>query len=219
MAKRRKPAESVSGSYTALPHAVLDSVALKGSSHTARSLLLELLRQHTGSNNGHLHLSISWLRKRGWTSNAVVQSAKAELMERELITKTRLGGLNMGPDRYALTWLEISDFRGLDITGMNYHKGAWKALDKMPEPKNIKCNSAIRNSTVPLKRIADRPSVPPNGTKKAKFSYSTIPPDRNNECLPLATGKCRQRVVGKKGRSGKKSTKIDERIPDEYSEY
>jgi len=92
MAKHsRKPVESVRGSYTPLVHAVLDSAALMGASYTARSLLLELMRQHTGSNNGHLHLAQGWLRKRGWNSGDTIQRAKVELLKRGLIVQTQQG--------------------------------------------------------------------------------------------------------------------------------
>jgi len=66
MAKHKKILEAPQGYYTAFPHDLLDSVAFMGASHTARSLLCELLRQHNARNNGHLHLASTWLKKRGW---------------------------------------------------------------------------------------------------------------------------------------------------------
>lgn len=146
--RRRKAPEVVTGRYTAMPHAVLDSVAFMGASHRARSLLFELLRQHNGSNNGHLHLATAWLRRRGWRSMGAIQRAKIELLSRNLIVKTKQGGLGLGPDLFAMTWLDISDTSGLDIGA--YHAGAWKALDLAPAaPKKTKCHSNSRNGTVP----------------------------------------------------------------------
>jgi len=176
MAKKKKPIESVTGSYTPLLHVVLDSVAYKGASFSAKALLNEVMRQHTGSNNGHLQLSTKWLYKRGWKSAGTIQKAKQELIDRGLIVKTRQGGLNAGADQFAMTWVDISNFIGLDIRRMDYHKGAWSFMDKLPIGEKYRLCSEKQNG-----------SVPESG---------------NNECLPLSTIKNPKRIVGCKGRSG-----------------
>lgn len=130
--KQKKPPEAVSGAYSAFPHYVADSKAFMGTSHPGKTLLFELMRQHNGSNNGHLQLSHSWLEKRGWNSRDVVQRAKAELIERGLIVLTRKGGRNLGADLFAVSWLKITNFFGLDIQAKDYHLGAWALMDKLP---------------------------------------------------------------------------------------
>jgi len=202
MSKKKKPIESVSRSYTPLVHAVLDSVAYKGASYTAKALLNEVMRQHTGSNNGHLQLSTKWLYTRGWKSAGTIQKAKKELIERGLIVKTRQGGLNAGADQFALTWVDISNFIGLDIRRMDYHKGAWTFMDKLPIREKHKLSSEKQNGSVPESGTAQRSSVPKSGTKKAVFDANSVPKSRNNECLPLSTIKKPKRIVGRKGRSG-----------------
>lgn len=218
MSKAKKPFESVTGRYTPLPHALLDSTAFMGASHRTRSMILELMRQHNGANNGHLHLTLTWLKERGWASVDGIQKAKKEALELGLIVKTREGGLNFGPDMYALTWLPISNFVGLFITQKDYHPGRYLFMDKPPTRKGealpvpvrraakraVKRNdhSAIRNSPVPSDGMAIAHSVPPDGTKMALLGESTVPPDGNNELLPPTPGKMR-RVVGARGRSGK----------------
>lgn len=57
--KTKRPAEAVTGRFSAMPHALLDSTAFMGASHRTRSLILELMRQHDGKNNGHLHLALA----------------------------------------------------------------------------------------------------------------------------------------------------------------
>jgi len=224
MAKgNRKPIEAVKSRYTALPHALLDSVAFMGASHIARSLLIDMMRQHTGANNGYIHAAVGWLRKRGWASTGQIQKAKAELIERGLIVRTKLGGLNAGPDLYALTWLEVSNFAGLDLKPTQYHPGAWSQLNPLPaigskdKAEQITVNgrkaakrsvrkrercSDIRNGTVPPDGIATLSPVPPYGTKSANSEEVTVPLDGNNECLPLPTRKL-SRVVGRKRREEK----------------
>jgi hypothetical protein len=120
-----------------------------GASHTARSLLCELLRQHNGRNNGHLQLSSTWLKKRGWSSNDVAHRAKLESLERGLIIQTRQGGLNAGANLYAVTWLPISNFVGLDIKSKDYHPGKWRFMDSSPVIGKQKLSSVSRyeNST------------------------------------------------------------------------
>lgn len=219
MAKRKKPSEGVSGRYSAIPHSVLDSVAFMGASHPARSLLFELLRQHDGKNNGHLHLATSWLSKRGWASADGIQKAKREALERGLIIKTREGGLNIGPDRYALTWLPISNFVGLYLTQKDYHPGEYLMLGSAATAKNesaptIKRNaqkrtvkrashSVYRNSFVPSDGMAEPSTVPSDGTKTALFGAVTIPSDGNNVVTTAPTNKLSSRVVGAVGRSGR----------------
>jgi len=137
--KQKRPQEAISGQYSAIPHSVLDSTAFKGLGHPAKALLFELMRQHTGKNNGHLQLSIAWLlSKRGWKSSTVIQKAKRELIDCRLIILTRQGGLNAGASQFAVTWLHITNFVGLDIQQKNYHPGAWRLMDELPVVKTQK---------------------------------------------------------------------------------
>lgn len=204
MAKTRKPIESVKGSYTPLPHAVLDSIAFMESSSSAKALLIEVLRQHNGSNNGHFQLFTGWLYTRGWKSAGTIQKAKKELIDRGLLVKTRAGGLNTGADQFAVTWLDISNFAGLDIEQRNYHRGAWTFMDKLPMGKKRGVCSDFENRSVPESGTAPASTVPENGTEKGVFGAERVPKSGNNECLPLPpviTYK-RRRIVGQKGRSG-----------------
>lgn len=218
MAKHKRPFEAPSGRYTPLPHLLLDSTAFMGASHRTRSLVLELMRQHNGQNNGHLHLTLAWLKKRGWASVDGIQKSKEEALERGLIIKTREGGLNLGPDRYALTWLPITNFVGLDFSQKDYHPGRYLVMDKLPTVKNEerlvpvrsaakrivkrKDRSADRCGAAPAVGMAAPDSVPPDGAKTATFATPATPPNGNNECLPIPPRK-RCRVVGAPGRSGK----------------
>jgi hypothetical protein len=201
----RKPqVEQVSGRFAALPHAVMDSSAYMGASNAARALLLELVRQHNGKNNGHFQLATSWLRRRDWKSSDIVQRAKAELIDRQLAIKTRLGGLNAGPDLWAVTWLPISDYGGLtEVSAMTYHPGAWHFLSPpLPIQKRDE-RTAGRNSAVPPAGTAEGFTVPPAGTETGLFEAPTVPPAGNNEVTSSPRQSSVRRVVGKKGASGK----------------
>lgn len=231
MAKAKKPPEAVTGRYTAVPHSLLNSVAFMGASHRARSLIFDLIAQHSGHNNGHLQLALSWLKSRGWASADGIQKAKQEALERGLIIKTRLGGLNIGPDRYALTWLPIANFVGLDLTQKDYHPGAYRLMDKMPTSKDdtqpipvrrsaqrtVKRDdhSARRNGAIPLDGIVEALTVPPDGTKTALYGAPTIPLDGKDLYIPVppsvdvavpSARRGTKRIVGMAGKSGKPKT-------------
>ena len=147
MARIKKPSEAAPGRYSALPHVVLDSPAYTGASVTAKALLNELMRQHSGSNNGRLHLAHTWLVGRGWPSKSTVDKARTELIERGLIVQTKQGGLFIGPNWYALTWLTITNYVGLDIGPHQYHPGAWNSCDLPP----------TRRRKPPVKKREDQP--------------------------------------------------------------
>lgn len=176
---RKKPLEAVSGSYTPLPHDLLDSVAFLGASDRAKALLLELIRQHTGRNNGHLQLATDWLNRRGWKSHDAIQKGKAELQARGLIAKTRTGGLRMGPDRFALTWLNVSNFAGLDIK--SFQPGDWRFLDPLHTVKKRGDHPGTRDRLAPAHGTEPPAPVPAHGTVKGNFKASPVPPHGNNE--------------------------------------
>lgn len=166
----------------------MDGEAFQGATPRAKAMLFEAMRQLDGRNNGHLNLAISTLRKRGWKSTDAIQAAKAELLARGLLIRTKTGGLNIGPDQFAVTWLNISNFAGLEIGSHQYHPGKWRFVEDLPAPKKRHTrtpekrdgHSASRNSTVPAHGTAEAPTVPPHGTKTATFGASTVPPHGNN---------------------------------------
>jgi len=216
MTKRKKILEAPQGTYTPLPHNLVDSASFMGASHPARSLLCELLRQHNSRNNGHLQLTSTWLKKRGWTSNAVVHRAKLELIKRGLIIQTRQGGLNAGANLYALTWLPISNFVGLDIQSKDYHQGQWRFMDSSPVIGKHKLCSASRCGTAPPNGMAGSLAAPSHGTKTALFVDSTAPPNGNNEYIPIPTDKTFKPVVGRKGKSGIPKTHTAHKLNIKY---
>lgn len=210
MAKKREPApERITGGYAGIPHTVLDSPAFQGTSPRSKALLFEVMRQHNGKNNGHLHLAMSWLKKRGWLSADQVSDSTAELIERQLIVQTKQGGLNIGPNRYALSWQHITNYVGLDIYPKEYYPGQWTLCNlpptpkrKPPQRKHEPC-SGDRDGAVPTTGVPRSPAIPTIGTKTANFGECTVPTTGNNERLPIPGLKIGRRVVGAKGRSGR----------------
>ncbi len=192
MAKRsKKPLEAPGGRYFALPHAVLDSPVYTECSAAARALLLELCRQHNGSNNGKLHLARSWLELRGWNRPATVRRLKEELIQRRLIVQTRHGGLNNGPHWFAVSWLAISDFRGMDIVQKDYHPGAYLlASFNAPEKKQKGWTPHVleKQSARTARILGPEAARTPQAREDVVFTQSARTPDVHNECLPFPQG-------------------------------
>lgn len=194
------------------------------------------MRQHNGKNNGRLQLTSPYLAQRGWRSADQTKKGEAELLERQLIIKTRQGGLNIGPSRYAVTWLTITNFVGLDISSKDYHPGAYRLLDSLPvrgsASSNIKRKTpeirrnaikrtVVRNGGVSSDRSVPQTDavpysgtpkslvIPCDGSKGAVSRQVAVPYHGNNEYCQLPTAPLLKRspVVGAIGRSGKPKPK------------
>lgn len=210
MARKNKQArlESISGGYGAIPWTVLDSVSFKGASDKAKALLFALMRQHTGNNNGHLHLAKKWLYNQGWTCHENNSKARNELIERGLIVQTKWGGLNMGADLFALTWYDITNFVGLDITAKGYSRGAYLLCNLAPTPRRKppvskqKVLTDDRTSPVPTTELAKQSTGTTTVPKTALLDHFTGTTTENNVFIPLHTVNSIKRIVGVKGKSG-----------------
>lgn len=206
----KKPPETINCLFSAIPHAVLDSRAFTGATDKAKALLFAFIRQHSGSNNGHIQITPQWLKKQGFTSSGNWK-ARDELLERGLIIQTRWGGLNAGPNYFALSWLIISNFVGLDISADNYQRGAWALCELPPTPRRAKPTikkreklSDQRNSAVPTSVTATNPPITTSVTKKALLDDLPVTTSVNNEVNTNASPNRKGRITGLKGRSGVK---------------
>jgi hypothetical protein len=94
------------GGFAALPWSVLDSTSYRQLSYPARALLLEFARQ-VNNNNGQLIATRKYLLKRGWKSADVLNRAKKELLDAELIYETVMGHRPNKASWYAVTWYRL----------------------------------------------------------------------------------------------------------------
>jgi len=209
MAKKNvlKRPEKISGGYSSIPWAVLDSSSFKGASDKAKALLYALMRQHNGYNNGHLHLAKKWMNAQGWTCDENNRKSCRELISRGLITQTKWGGLKIGPNFYALNWYPISNPVGLDIDLKGYIFGAYALCDLPPSPrrkppskKSDQPSSRDRSgsTTVTAEHSLGSIVVATDFVSSPSLSSTTD----NDVIKPLPALKKRKRVVGRKGKSG-----------------
>lgn len=118
--------------FVTIPTDVLEGAAFLSLSAHARMLLLDILVQYRGSNNGDLCAAWSFMKPRGWRSQATLAKAKTELLEQSLIAETRKGGRPNRASLYALTWFALDDCGPkLEMTASAFPRGAWRRRDTL----------------------------------------------------------------------------------------
>jgi hypothetical protein len=204
----KKLSESIEGGYSGIPHNVLDSLAFTGATIAAKALLFALIRQHNGKNNGHFQLADSWLNRQGFTSSSRYK-ARDELIERGLVIQTKWGGLHLGTNLYALTWLPLTNYVGLEISEGAFRRGEWARCElpptsRRPKPKNKNQDDHYddRNNTVTTTVIIDLLPTAATVTKTPQIAKSSTTTTVNNVVNTNTLYKTPRRTVGVKGRSG-----------------
>lgn len=118
--------------WLSLPHVVIDSAGYRQAGHTARSLLIDIARQYTGTNNGKLVACDKYLRPLGWKSPDVVTWALRELEAAGLLIKTRAGAKPNKAAWFALSWYTLDQSEGLDASPAAYR--AMHGAYRRPQP-------------------------------------------------------------------------------------
>jgi hypothetical protein len=107
------------GRFVALPHVVIKNKDYIELSYKSKALLIDLMLQYNGSNNGDLTVALAILRNRGWKRQATIGEAVKELLDANLIIRTREGQFRNPHSRcalYAVTWQPINDCNGKDLS-------------------------------------------------------------------------------------------------------
>lgn len=159
------------GGFSAIPHAVLDSLAFRRLSHPAKALLLEVARQCHGDDNGRLLLSRAHLAPRGWKSADVIQRAKDELLAAEFIFQTVQGHRPNKASWYAVTWHKLGKLQGFD-PGVEraFKQGAYRKNDALIPPRGT---GPV--SIAPSRGTARPSPVPAPGPIRDSFDRSPVP--------------------------------------------
>ena len=116
MSKHKKNLRGSTGpTFAGIPHIVLEHPDFLRLPHRARALLLDVVYQFNGYNNGDLTVAFGFMRRRGWRSKETLSKAVNDLVSANLIIKTRQGKFqNPGAscDLYALMWKSIDPCPG-----------------------------------------------------------------------------------------------------------
>jgi hypothetical protein len=114
--RQRMKGRRTGGRFVALPHNMLQSSEYAALSARAVKLIVDLMAQFNGQNNGDLSPAPSLMRKHGWRSNSMLNAAVEELVAAGFIVQTRIGWRNHAA-LYAVSWLRIDHCGAkLDIT-------------------------------------------------------------------------------------------------------
>ena len=118
------------GGFVALPFAGPRSQSFTLLSPHAVKLLIHLLSQYRGNNNGDLCVAWTLMQPRGWKSRDTLFRAVTELQERGWLIRTRQGGRHQ-PNLYAVTFYSIDDCPGkmLELSATGSPPSDWRRLN------------------------------------------------------------------------------------------
>lgn len=132
-------------SFTSLPHGLQDHENFVRLSAPALKLLLNVVRQYNGRNNGDLCVTLKVMAKQGWTSNETLHTALECLLHYGMLSITRKGNLNRC-SLYAITWRKIDRCNGkLDVSSTTQASSLWKE----PRLKWVSKRSQKIRSSIP----------------------------------------------------------------------
>ena len=157
--------------FVMLRYDLLDCPDFIGLSSSAKELLLYLLRQFNGYNNGDFSLTLTVLRKWGFTSNDTVRRAANELISANLLELTRQGGRRKC-SLYGVTFMQRNECGGkLDLPPT---AAPVRALS-MKRKAGVSTDGANAGSvsTALPQRYLKKSGVPPDGT----LHSDTVPAD------------------------------------------
>jgi len=112
----RSKGDKPSGKFAAVPLSLVKSPEFRSLGGNAVKLLLAIYAQYNGNNNGDLCAAWSVMHEQyGFSSRGTLNRALRELLETELIVRTREGYFQNPGGRcslYAVTWLPVHDCPG-----------------------------------------------------------------------------------------------------------
>lgn len=121
--------------FAGIVRSVFESPAFTALSPHACKLLLELVGQYRGDNNGDLTLAWSLMKARGWRSRSTLWRCKTELIEAGFVYETRKGRLPSTCSLLALTWFALDVSKKFDPEAVACFKPkAYKASISLPMP-------------------------------------------------------------------------------------
>jgi len=127
--------------FLRLPRDVIASQEFADLSGNAVKLLVNLGAQYRGNNNGDLTTAWSIMKKCGWKSKDTLYTAIYEVEEYGFIIRTKQGGMNIGPNLFALSWEPIDECGGkLDIRSTRTAPNTWKNNSQVRDPYQTSTN-------------------------------------------------------------------------------
>lgn len=126
MARKYKKGRLDPGRFIQVPLSVLDSPAYKNLNAHSVKLLWDIAGQYAGMNNGRLLAGWKYMNEaRGWRSRDTLDRARAALLERNLIFRTRQGRMPNVSSWYACTWWPLDHDTDMDVGPQSLPRGEY----------------------------------------------------------------------------------------------
>ena len=152
------------GTFTMLPHHVTKSEQFANLSAYAVKLLVDLLNQYHGKQNGDLSPSFTLMQRHNWRSKDTLAKALTELETKGFLVKTRQGGRHVA-SLYAVTFWGIDECDGkhdhvVSAAPLNYWREGHNP-ECLPKPKpKIKTPAPPRGVICPATRGNSTEAMP-----------------------------------------------------------
>lgn len=175
--------------FAALPYDVIDSSAFRALSHPARSLLIDLLRQFRGDNNGRLLLTSKVLAPLGWRSVDVITRARDDLIRVGLLHLTVQGRKPSWASWYALTFLSLERLDGYDPGAERaFKRGAYRDFAAAPATMQNEVrptpDGVDGGQCAPSDGVGEPSTTPRDGAHRAPFRPPPAPSGGTHLALP-----------------------------------
>lgn len=144
--KRRFKGTKLNEPFVAVYRSALECRAMETLSGRACKLLLGLLGQFKGNNNGDLTAAWGVMKDRGWSSKATLQAAKTELIDAGFIYVTRKGAFPATAELLAITWFP------LDVNPDKFDAGALEGFEPRKYLTDADMSKALAEKRSPLYR-------------------------------------------------------------------
>lgn len=130
LSRQRGKGRREGGSFVPLPHFVLQSPEWAALDAWTVKLLLDLLANYKGHNNGDLALTWAQAKERGWHSPGTLARAKQSAIDSGFVIQSRQGGRNLC-SLYAVTFYAIDECKGkLDIAPTRTAPATWRKQNR-----------------------------------------------------------------------------------------
>jgi hypothetical protein len=168
--------------FVGIPFWVMNHSSFREASHRARALLLDVLLQYNGRNNGSLVVCDKALKPLGWNSRDGLTKAKKELLDLGLLVETRVGAKPNKASWYAVSWRQLDVKEGIDINPRAYVTLAARKIEIRP-PHDGLGSQKIR----PPHGLEHQSARPPHGRMEVPNEVSPRPLHGQYLCYAIPT--------------------------------
>lgn len=106
--------------FLPLPKDVLLSAEYQALPSSSKALMLDLMGQYTGKNNGRLCPAFEVMKRTGWASKSTLIRAKVALLDCSFVMLTRKGHAPRTAEWVGFTWWRLNYLESMDINPRDF---------------------------------------------------------------------------------------------------